>query len=217
MEELRGSTGPLEGPIRLTATNDFGRNRLLDLLEEFKRLHPGVQLELFLSDDVVDLVEVGYDLGIRTGPLKDSRHHSRLLVRGTRAICAAPAYWDRAGRPRRPRDLSEHNCLLLLRRGASPYHWRHKGGAVRVSGDRVSNDGEVLRAWALRGVGVVLKSRWDVQDALEDGRLEEVLQDHMTDAINLYAVYPSGHRQPRRVKALIEHLSEQLSNAPQAN
>ena len=88
---------------------------------------------------------------------------------------------------------------------------------MRVSGDRVSNDGEVLRAWALRGVGVVLKSRWDVQDALEDGRLEEVLQDHMTDAINLYAVYPSGHRQPRRVKALIEHLSEQLSSAPQAN
>lgn len=210
LEDLR-ATGSLEGPIRLTATNDFGRNRLLDMIEEFKSEHPDVRIELHLSDDVLDLIESGFDLGIRTGPLKDSRHQFRLLVRGPRKICASPAYWERMGRPKHARELSEHNCLALQYRETLANKWKIGSESVRVSGDRSSNDGEVLRTWALRGAGVVLKSWWDVRAELMKGTLEAVLEEEMTDEINLYAVYPGGHRTPRRVEAFVEHLIQQLS------
>lgn len=210
LEDLR-ATGPLEGQIRITATNDFGRNHLLDLIESFKSEHPGVSIALHLSDDVVDLIEAGFDLGIRTGPLKDSLHQFELLVRGPRKICASPDYWDRMGRPTHPRELAEHNCLVLQYRETPSNKWRVGDDVVRVSGDRSSNDGEVLKEWASRGAGVVLKSWWDVRAELKSGVLEAVLEERMTDEINLYAVYPGGHRTPRRVEAFIRHLLARVS------
>ena len=91
--------GPLTGPIRITATNDFGRSRLRLLLDEFQARHPNVHVSLILSDNAVDLIENRIDLAIRSGPLPDSTLRARLLVRGPRRICASPAYWDRMAGP----------------------------------------------------------------------------------------------------------------------
>jgi DNA-binding transcriptional LysR family regulator len=208
--------GPLTGRLRVTATNDFGRRRVAPLVGEFMAMHAAVQMELLLTDTVIDLVETGFDIGLRTGPLQDSRLHARVLLRGTRSICASPAYWDRAGRPRHPRDLAKHNCLVLTRPDAPLSNWRfHEDGrpvVVKVQGDRSANDGESLRQWAIAGAGVILKASWDIAEDVARGRLETGLDEFATEAMHLHAVYSAGRHTSRRVAAFLDFLAPRLQN-----
>ncbi len=206
--------GVLKGTVRVTTTNDFGRARLSPLIDHFLEKHPQVRIELVLSDEVANLIEEHFDLAIRTGPLTDSRFKSKLLIRQRRLICAAPTYWARYGKPRYPTELVQHNCLVLARAGDPQSHWdfRDQGRAfsVKVSGNRTANDGEALRAWAIAGAGVVLKSSVDVAADLAARRLESVLDDYTQDEVNLYAVYPSSRHLSRRVEAFLAYLQTQL-------
>lgn len=205
--------GPLAGPIRVTATNDFGRNRIRPLLDAFQARHPDVHIGLLLSDDTVDLIGNNIDLALRSGPLRDSSLRARLLIRGHRHVCASPAYWDRAGRPQHPSELVDHNCIILARPGAPLSPWPFKEGgesfSVKVAGNRQTTDGEVIRAWALEGFGVVLKNHWDIRDDLQFGRLESVLDDYLIGPIDLYAVCPQG-APSRRLTALIDFIAQAL-------
>lgn len=208
-------SGPLRGEIRVTATNDFGRSRLEPLLGQFMQENPGIGVSLMLTDGVVDLAEDGHDLGVRTGPLTDSRLVAHLLVRGRKMICAAPGYWDRHGRPAHPRELAGHDCLVLARPGAPQSSWQFRDGnrsfAVRVRGNRTANDGAILRKWAVDGAGVVLKSDFDIAADLSAGRLEPVLEDFTRDETNLYAVHPGGRNLSRRTAALVRFLQARLA------
>jgi DNA-binding transcriptional LysR family regulator len=203
----------LQGDIRVTAPNDVGRTRIAGLIDEFMRMNPAVRVALMLTDAVVDLVEDGYHVGIRTGPLPDSRFIARLLLRGRRHVCAAPEYWDRHGKPQHPRELIGHNCLVLARPGSPQTNWDfHEGPrtfSVKVRGDRTVNDGAALRTWALTGAGVVLKSSFDIEADLVAGQLETALEPFTQTEINLYAVSPADPI-PRRVRALLDHFSEGL-------
>jgi len=206
--------GPLAGPIRIGATNDFGRNRLRPLLDAFQARHPGVYITLLLSDSVTDLIHDNIDLALRSGPLADSALHARLLVRGDRLVCAAPQYWDRAGRPLHPDQLTGHNCLVLARPDAPLAVWSFqeagKAFGVKVRGDRQASDGELLRNWAIEGLGVTFKNGWDVQADLAAGRLERVLDEFSSGPVDLYAVYPASPPS-RRVAALVDYLAAALA------
>lgn len=209
--------GTLSGPIRLTATNDFGRSQLRPLLDDFLSRHPALRLSLLLSDSTLDLIAGRIDVAIRTGPLPDSGLHARLLVPGGRVVCASPAYWARAGRPTHPSELSAHNCLVLARPDAPLANWRFMDGdapvTVKVAGDREASDGGVLREWAVAGRGVILKNRWDVLKELSAGTLETVLDAFSPGPIDLFAVYPS-YPPSRRVAALVDFIADALASAP---
>ncbi|WP_407527926.1 LysR family transcriptional regulator [Methylobacterium oryzisoli] len=203
--------GPLTGPIRVTATNDFGRHHLRPWLDAFQDRHPGVSITLLMSDDTVDLLQERIDVALRSGPLPDSGLRARLLIRGARLVCASPAYWQRAGIPRHPGDLADHNCIILARPGAplSPWPFRKNGKtfSVKVSGDRAASDGDIVRDWALEGRGVAIKNHWDIREDLEAGRLRTVLDDYVAGQVDLYIVQAGGPPS-RRVTALVEYLSE---------
>ncbi len=204
--------GPLTGPVRVTATNDFGRARLRLLLDEFQVQHPGVHISLILSDSAIDLIENRIDLALRSGPLPDSTLRARLLVRGPRRICAAPGYWDRKGRPKNPEDLAGHNCLILDRPGAPLAVWPFRDGNgainnIKVRGDRQVSDGDVLRDWAVRGIGVIAKNEWDIAADVKSGLLETVLDHYIAQQVDLYAVHTGSSR---RVAVLVDHLAEAL-------
>ena len=205
--------GPLAGPIRIGATNDFGRHRLRPLLDAFQARHPGLAITLLLSDSTVDLIHENIDLTLRSGPLPDSGLHARRLVRGERLVCAAPAYWERAGTPLHPDELAQHNCLVLARPDAPLAAWNFVDGgkpfSVKVRGDRQASDGEVLREWALEGVGVAFKNAWDVQGDLDAGRLVRVLDVFSAGPVDLYAVFPVSPPS-RRVAALMDYLAAAL-------
>jgi DNA-binding transcriptional LysR family regulator len=205
--------GPLKGPIRMTSTEDFGRRELVPLIDKFMAIHPGVVIALHLHDGVVDLVEHNLDLALRNGPLSDSTLKARVVLRGRRVICASPAYWDAHGRPSHPTDLTKHNCLVVFRPSAPFGTWSFvvdgKPLAVRVSGNRIVNDGGVLRHWAKAGYGVTIRVAWDIQRELERGELETVLDEFMPDNANLYAV-TAGGISSRRVRTFIDYLVEEF-------
>ncbi|AHE53218.1 LysR family transcriptional regulator [Sphingomonas sanxanigenens] len=212
--------GPLSGPIRITATNDFGRVRLRPLLDAFQERHPGIQVTLLLSDSSVDLIEEHIDLAIRSGPLPDSAMRARMLIRGPRIVCASPEYWSRAGVPTHPRDLEDHNCIVLARPGAplSTWPFREAGKIlnVKVRGDRQASDGDVLREWGAAGAGVILKNQWDVRHELEAGTLTTALDEFVPWQVDLFAVH-AGAPPSRRVAALIEFLTAALRDGSTAD
>jgi DNA-binding transcriptional LysR family regulator len=208
-------TGALNGSIKLTCTQDFGRHRLLPLIDEFMTENPGVQVSLLLSDSVVDMIGAGLDFAIRiSGPHMSDQSDVRLLRRGTRRVCASPDYWARMGRPNHPRDLIRHNCLYLTRPEFSETSWTFKENGkpfqVRVHGDRTASDGTAVRAWAVGGYGIILNASFDVAEDIEAGRLESALDDFTTSEVNLYAVKPRGRTASRRVRGLVDFLDARL-------
>ncbi|AVS73983.1 DNA-binding transcriptional regulator, LysR family [Paracidovorax cattleyae] len=208
-----GQDSVLSGPIRLTATNDFGRARILPLVDEFQALHPQLSVTLLLSDSNLDLIEDHIDVALRYGPLPDSSNRARLLLPGRRLVCAAPSYWQRMGRPEHPNQLAAHNCLVLARPGATLASWPFRDETslfhVKVRGDRQTSDGDVLRHWAVKGFGVTLKNSSDVSRELGAGTLEAVLQGFNAGPVDLYALHHGGHPS-RRVTALLDFLAEAL-------
>lgn len=207
-------TGPLRGPIRLTSINDFGRARLSGMIDGFLARHPKVRIDLSLDDEVIDLINGGFDLALRTGPLTDSRLKARLILRAGRSIAASPAFWARHGKPTHPEDLVTYNCLVQSRRDNPQSIWHFHNGntdmTIHVSGDRSANDGGLLRQWAIAGAGVILKSDYDIADDLAAGRLETALDEFKQTDINLYAVHAAGRHPPRRVQAFIDYLAAML-------
>ena len=212
-----GEEGSLQGHIKMTATNDFGREHIAPLVHAFMQDHPQVTIELLLSDLMINLVEGSFDVGIRTGPLPDSDLKARLLLRGKKLVCASPDYWARHGRPSHPKDLVDHNCLLLGVGGDMQSHWTFKDGAksfrVRVSGDRMINDGQIVRQWSVMGAGVVMKSSFDVLKDIKAGRLEPVLMDYTRESTNLYAVSAPWGVHARRTSVLLDFLSGELAKS----
>jgi len=206
--------GELSGLIRITATNDFGRTQLRPILDAFQLRYPGLQTSLLLSDNVVNLIDEQIDLALRYGPLPDSGLQARVLVSGHRLVCAAPAYWNRHGRPTHPDQLVHHNCLVLARRGAPLSAWTFRENdrnfSVKVSGDRQISDGAVLREWSTDGVGVIWKNRQDIRRELEQGTLESVLDAYSTGPVDLFAVY-AGSPPNRRTSALVDFLAQSLA------
>ncbi|RUM18050.1 LysR family transcriptional regulator [Rhizobium vallis] len=205
--------GPLRGPIKMTSTVDFGRSKIVPAIDRFMELHAGISIDLHISDALVDLVEHNIDLAIRNGPLRDSSLKARLILRGQRVICAAPSYWEAHGLPAHPDDLAAHNCLLVSR-PATPFSTWHfvedsKKISIRVSGNRVANDGSVLKRWALKAYGVFLTPVWDIREELASGALVTALDRFLPESANLYAV-TDGSATSHRVRALIDFLADEF-------
>ncbi|NSY40864.1 LysR family transcriptional regulator [Leisingera sp. ANG59] len=207
----------IAGPIRLSAPSDLGRNRLARIIDRFLDDNPETSVDLQLSDGFVDVAATGLDLAIRYGDLADSSLIVRRLASNSRIVCAAPGYLERNGIPLHPIDLESHNCLLMRFGSDVDRAWPFEidGGRqmVAVRGDRIANDGGLIRRWALEGRGVVRKSQWDVHQDIAAGRLVPLLREFEVAPIGLQAVMPAGRTQPRRVRALIDAIVADFRDA----
>src|SRR5688572_16279747 len=206
-----------EGALKVALPASFGHLHIAPLVPRFAERYPKVRLALSLSDRTVNLVEEGFDLAIRIGELEDSALAARKLAPNRRVVCASPAYLKKHGTPRRPEELLQHNCLPTQ---DFQMNWEYrdpagKRGMVRVSGRYACDNWEVLREWALAGLGVALKSTWDVRRHLEDGSLVSLLPGYTfaTD-VAIYAVYPHRRHLPAKTRAFIEFLAESFGPEP---
>lgn len=206
--------GPLTGPIRFTATQDFGSDVIAPLIDRFLQLHPGIRFDLILAEGVLDLVEEHLDFALRHGPLPDSSLRARLLVSSRRVIAAAPTYWAAQGKPASPEGLAQHNCLVISRADRSFATWsftedgqRHR---IKVSGNRMANNGAVLRQWAVKGHGIILSPLWNIRKELQAGMLSTALEGFLPDEANLYAVTAEGVAS-RRVAAFLDFIAGELA------
>jgi DNA-binding transcriptional LysR family regulator len=203
----RRNTKP-RGLLKITAPTTFARRHIAPHLATFFSRYPDIELEMNLSDDFVDIIRNGYDLAIRIGELKDSSLVARKLSQDDRVLCASLAYLRERGEPRKLADLEVHNCLLA---GAQD-GWRLEGPdgqhLVKVRGNLRANSSEFVREAMLGGMGIALRSTWDVAEPLKSGALQIVLPQYRgASSVAVYAVYPCREFMPAKVHVFIEFLS----------
>lgn len=196
------------GTLKVTVPTAFGRLHIAPYMSEFLEQYPDLKLDLDLSDDFVDIVGEGFDAAIRIAELEDSSLVARKLAPNHRVICAAPGYLERNGEPSSLADLAKHNCLAPTAQEI----WRLQGPegltSVRVNGNIRTNSTEVVRETVLAGLGVALRSTWDVGPELKSGRLKIVLpQYHESPRVAVYAVYPCRQYIPAKLRVFVEYLN----------
>nr|WP_315598438.1 LysR family transcriptional regulator [uncultured Cupriavidus sp.] len=210
----RGAEAP-HGQLRVTAPASFGRQHVSPALPAFLAAYPGITLDLRLTDQVIGLVDGGIDVALRMGVLPDSTLVARPLAPSHRVICASPDYLARHGTPRHPEDLRRHNCLVL----GDQTNWRFDTPlgetAVTVHGNLRADNGEVIRDAILAGMGIALKSTWDVASHLRRGELITVLDEYpVLPAVSIWAVYPSRHLVPAKTRAFVDFFADWFGSPP---
>ncbi|MFZ6745091.1 LysR family transcriptional regulator [Undibacterium sp. JH2W] len=212
--ELGLGQAEARGLLRVSSPVALGRHYIGPALAKFARQHPALQVQLSLNDDVVDVIESGFDCVVRIGSNGDSRLVARKLADNRRVICAAPGYFARRDPPRIPADLSQHSCILMQPSSAMHADWQlhstqtGESQTVRVQGNWLTNNGEQAHDWACAGLGLVRRSIWDVAPALADGSLVEVLADWSGDSAPIRVMYASRRYLPLRTRLFIDMLVE---------
>lgn len=221
-ERLISGKDSLCGSLSVSASIDFGQQYIAPLLAQFSEAHPGLSVQLNLTDGVVNLIEDGFDIGIRSGVLQDNRMVARKLADNKRMLCASPNYLDKHGLPKKPEDLCHHRCLTMIRNGEQLKEWYFKTvnseKSMLIQPAMTSNNGAQLRQWAILGYGIILKSYWDVKEDIHSGKLVRILEDYVQDfeskglsgGADLNVVYPSREYVPARVRAFIDILLEEF-------
>lgn len=212
LSTISGRGAEAQGMLRMTMPGSFGRMHIVPALAEFRLLHPRVRLDLRLSDEVLDVVEVAYDLIIRNASLADSSMVARKLASDKRILAASPNYLERCGVPSQPEDLTGHECLVFSNK--SRWHFEN-GQIMSVPSSNIVNDGEAMRSMLESGMGIGVKSIWNASESLKNGALVEVLPNFplVTDTA-IWALYPSGRIVSPKVRAMIDFLLEQFSPVP---
>jgi len=202
------------GVIRVSTSVAFGRRVLMPWLLEFMRRHAGVRIDLSVDDRYVNLVEQGIDLALRMGKLADSSLGARYLGMNPWSMVAAPVYLAKAGAPRKPDDLTRHDCLVYSSvQGDEVWHLTDKRGkqvTVRVQGRFRSNNLSALLEATRRGLGVAILPNYVAYPALACGELSAVMSDHVLPAQEIHAVFPSPKLVPAKVSALTAFLADRF-------
>ena len=212
---VSGQEREMAGSLRVSAPTSFGRLYVAPFLSAFLDAHPRLTVELDLSDGFSDLISERIDVAIRiTGAIPPSLVAHR-LGDSPRVLCAAPSYLLAHGKPSRVAQLTDHHLLAAV--GQLP--WRLEGPAGVITVDRISrvrtNSSEVVRELTLAGAGVALRSLWDVDHDIAQGRLVRLLPDYAgsSDA-GIHAVYPRAPLVPASVTAFVEYLKRLWSPPP---
>jgi LysR family transcriptional activator of dmlA len=214
VDEVAGRRSDPAGQLRICSSFGFGRNLVAPAIARLAAAYPSLQIRFEVFDRLVDIVEEGFDLDVRVGDEIPPHLIARRLMNNGRILCAAPAYLARHGTPRQLQDLAGHQCLPIKERDHPFGVWRLRGRngeeTVKVSGALSTNHGEIALRWALDGAGIVLRSRWDAQPALDAGTLVQVLPDYTQEA-NVWAVYPQRLAGSAKLRVCVEFLEQHLA------
>ena len=202
------------GTVRVNASVAFGRLALLPILPAFWEAHPGITLDLSFTDEVVDLYLERTDVAFRVGSLTDSTLVGQRLGAARRLIVASPRYLARHGEPSTADDLHHHHCLGFNFRRSAPV-WPIREGARtvgrKVAGPLLANEGEIVRAMALAGVGLARLADFHVREDVKAGRLIELLSDVVPrDTEEIAVLHTGATHVPRRVSAFVEFVVPRL-------
>jgi DNA-binding transcriptional LysR family regulator len=218
VDRLRERSGDVAGTLHVGGPLGFGRHYLAPAVADFQTLHPKLMVSLTLSDVVSAADASRFDLIVHIGSLADSSMVAYPIAPNSRILCAAPRYLARRPAPREPKELAQHDCIVLRENHEDVTLWkfhRKRGeAAVRVPAILSSNDGEVARQWALRGKGVIIRSEWDVADSLASGKLVRLLPDWSLPDADVVALVASRSGLSARVKLFLAFLQARFKPQP---
>ena len=221
---IQNGVKEVKGSLKIVAPKDIGKQYILPILNEFSELYPDVVPYLYLNDHISNIAESGMDIVIRYGELADSSLILRRLSPSRRVLCASPEYLAKHGTPLKPQDLVNHDCLVMLRSNEELKTWhfqeQDKKRSITVVPKRFSDDGEVIRRWALEGAGIALKSILDVQADINNLRLVTVLNGYMKNfntstsvsSADLNVVYISKNYQPKQIRLFLDFIFERFND-----
>lgn len=211
-ERIADGGAGLRGRIRVTTSNAFGQMHVVPAIVKFMELNPEIEIDLTLTDVVVDIVRDGFDVAIRSAALPDSSLVAFKLLTNRRVVCAAPGYIERRGRPNRPEDLADHACLRLNLPSAFNQWTLKSTHQVRLGPGFACNSIEALHAACIAGTGIAWLPMFLIGHDLKAGRLVSLLDDYRDPAVDstISVLRPAGDIVPARTRALIDFLSERF-------
>ncbi|MEL6195734.1 MAG: LysR family transcriptional regulator [Myxococcota bacterium] len=213
-DELQQKRSDPKGRVRVSVPVVFGRLFVVPSIVDYLDRYPGISVEIVFNDRYVSLVDEGFDVAIRVGIPVDSSLRSFALGEGKRRLVASPTYLERAGRPERPQELANHECLVHAEVAAGTV-WQFTRGSertrVQVGGRVAANNSEAVLALARSGLGLCLLASWLVEDDVRSGRLVPVLEDFSCERAPIRALTPPGRLVHPRVRTLIDHFRESFA------
>ncbi|NQW10127.1 MAG: LysR family transcriptional regulator [Alphaproteobacteria bacterium] len=205
------------GLLKITAPTTFAHRHVAPHLAAFIDRFPEVQVQLLVSDRLVDLVEEGVDLAIRIAQLKDSSLIARKLAPNHRKLVASPEYLKRWGTPSKPEHVNDHAVVSLLPGNPiNDWHFVVDGEetVIRAKGDIVTNNGDAILELALSGAGLAMLAAHVVGEYLQCAKLVSVLDEYVREDVPIYAVYPSNRHLSPKVRAFVDFLIEMYGPRP---
>ncbi|NOY73078.1 MAG: LysR family transcriptional regulator [Gammaproteobacteria bacterium] len=208
----------LSGQLRVAAPLSFGVMHLGPAILEFQKQHPKLNFDIDFNDRQIDLIQEGFDVGIRIANLKDSSLIARKLAKMSTVVCASPSYIKQHGAPVTPEELVHHPCITYSYL-KNPNHWSfiNKQGdekIIKVPRLIQANNGGFLTDAAIAGLGILRQPTFIAYESIANGRLLPVLQDFSIAGVNAYAIYPPTRHLSQRVRCFIDFLVTRFSGVP---
>ena len=201
------------GRLRVTASPAFAPLYLIPAIAAFLHDHPGIEVDLDVSDRYVDIVGEGFDLAVRIGEMPDSVLKARRLADLRRVVFAAPSYFARRGRPRRPDDLAHHQCIVrTAARDGNAWPFRVDGSlrTIRVAGRFRTSGALAANEAAVRGLGIASAPLWQVRALVDRGDVELILTRFEPPPVPIHAVWPATRVLPAKTQLFIDFLAARL-------
>jgi len=206
----------IQDHIRLTAPPILGTEILHDVLNKYLQEYPDVSLSVTLVNREINLIEEGYDIALRVSQLEDSNLVARTVGKFPLSVVASKSYIKTHGKPKHPKDLVKHNCIINTLT-QTPRRWRFKEGkrnlSVKVKGQYDANDDKLLLSFVCTGLGIAYLPTYVVRDQINKGNLITLLQNFVVEPIPVSIVYPSRHFLSIAKQKLIEHFINHTQQA----
>ncbi|MBC3411637.1 LysR family transcriptional regulator [Pseudomonas sp. SWRI51] len=210
---LGTNAGTASGVLKVTAPTVFGQAVIMPLIPRLLAEHPALQIDLHLSDSILDIVSLGIDVAIRIATLRDSGLVARSLAPNPRVLCASPAYLEQHGAPTTFADLRQHRCIALHGMPHWPFVQRGETVGFKGEGTFTANSVEAVRTASKQGLGLAMLTYWDVRDDLESNSLRLVeLKDATPEQLFITAVLPTRQQVPHRVRVFLDQLEASLGS-----
>ena len=214
-EFVRGRSPLVRGILKVSVPTSFGRLHVVPWLKGFLEKYPDLTLDIELSDTFSDIVAEGFDLAIRIASMTDTTLVTRRLCPNHRVICAAPAYLKKYGAPTSLEDLKNHKTLSA----SNNTTWLLEGPdgheILKTKSFIITNSSDLVREETLAGLGIALRSTWDVGTELKRGRLKRILPQYRGSSdVAIYAVYPSSRLLPSKVRAFVDYFAKIYGTEP---
>ena len=206
-----------EGLLKITCPVSVGLHTIVPALDKFRKIYPKIELDLMLTDEVVNIVKEGIDLAIRGAPLIDSGLQARKLAVLETCLCGSPEYFERYGKPITPEEL-KHHTWVIYKLTSNKINLEKAGRTytVDVKGSIATNNAAARTAFVVGGQGLGRIPLYDAVEKIKAGRLQSVLTDYQLKAIDVYGVFPPGAANSKKLRLLIDFLS-QFFTQQQAN